>query len=439
MAYGGAVLALLALFGVWFQDILVDEADADLRERVRLTASTVASLIDAEAYAEGVGDSLERLVVDDVSRITVLQVGDQPGHWRARVDLFDDAYGPSVASYETDPRPALAIGLGEPTVDDRIRESRLAGFAPIVGEDGAVLGVVAVEIDARAVAAARGRLRGVHGVMLLLTLTVLGVVTVALGQGSTPVAGRPLADDRNDDLGLLGRRLELMTKGMQEREYIRETFGRYVGHKVAETLLDDHDVMRLEGEGREVTVLSVALPGLLGVAERGHPVQIVALLNDYLGVMTDAVDRHQGSVVEFRDEGLLVVFGAPVRLLEHPERALRCAIALRARFDDLWVEWEKNGKTGVWQGEARPVLHTGVHSGRVVAGNLGTATRMKYAVIGDAVIVADSLRRLNRALGTQILVSADLVAHLPPDVCPLVDQGAHQLAGRTGEVRVSSC
>jgi adenylate cyclase len=107
---------------------------------------------------------------------------------------------------------------------------------------------------------------------------------------------------------------------------------------------------------------------------------------------------------------------------------------MQARLAELNRAWEASGEAAAWQATRpadRSAVRIGVHTGRVVAGNIGGATRMKYAVLGDAVNVAARLEQLNKELGTTLLFSAATHAQLPAALAArAVALGEHRLKGR---------
>ena len=177
------------------------------------------------------------------------------------------------------------------------------------------------------------------------------------------------------------------------------------------------------------------------MSEQMSPTEVVNLLNDYLTAMNAEIDRHQGCVIEFLGDAILAVFGAPVATSGHPERAVRCALAMREALGRLNAEWERRGLAAGWRARGLDALaqRIGVHTGLVVAGNLGSAHRMKYAVIGDAVNVAARLEALNKNLGTELLISDAVWAELPDELARQAhDQGLHKVKGRDQQIQVWS-
>ena len=134
---------------------------------------------------------------------------------------------------------------------------------------------------------------------------------------------------RRDEFGVMGRHFDSMAEALQDREFVRETFGRYVSEDVAKLLLDQRIHTELAGEERVVTVLISDIRGYSTISERLPPVQVVDMLNRYLSAMNEVIDEHKGCVIEFLGDAILAVFGAPHYLPDHSERAVRCALSMR--------------------------------------------------------------------------------------------------------------
>jgi len=240
-------------------------------------------------------------------------------------------------------------------------------------------------------------------------------------------------------MALAGLVFGLAIFALLERFVLRQAFGRYVSEDVARSILDLPDGAKLGGETREVTILFSDVRDYSTISEKLHPSEVVDLLNEYFGAMSDVIDRQGGCVIEFLGDAILAVFGAPGELPDHAERAVRAALQMQRRGAELNRAWEGNGKASLWKERGIPALASriGVHTGRVVAGNLGSKTRMKYAVIGDAVNAASRVEHLNNTLGTDLLFTEEVRIRLPPDLVALArDAGEHPVKGRGQPVHV---
>ena len=229
----------------------------------------------------------------------------------------------------------------------------------------------------------------------------------------------------------LRREVELQR---QRYESVKSTFGRYVSPEVVEVLMADPSRLSLGGEEREVAILFTDLEGYSTLSERLSPTETLSLLNRFFDRVNRVVQRHEGMVNNYLGDGALAVFGAPLAIADHSQKALDAATELMAEVDMLDAELAREGVPANDSGR-RIAVRIGLHSGRVIVGNLGNEQRTDYAVIGDVVNTAARLEALNKTLGTRLLLSDALRRELPrpPALVPL---GAHRVKGREQEVEV---
>jgi adenylate cyclase len=212
-----------------------------------------------------------------------------------------------------------------------------------------------------------------------------------------------------------------------------------MSESVARQVLATRDGATLGGEERAVTVILTDHEGYATVSEVLTPPEIVRMLNAYFGEMGRLVEEHEGCTVGYLGDGILAVFSAPLTVERHAELAVRCAEAMRARLVELNREWEQSGFARMWQAKGVSTLRmrVGVHSGSVVAGNIGSASRVTYTMIGDTVNVAARLEQLNKETRTEILFSAQTFALLPAELQARARAcGTRHVKGRVQDVAV---
>lgn len=203
------------------------------------------------------------------------------------------------------------------------------------------------------------------------------------------------ADDyvsKTASLEELAVRIETVLRRTGETERMRKLFARYTSDAVVDEILKHPGEFALGGDRREVTVLFADLRNFTGLSDALAPEQVVQVLNAVLGRLSDAVLTCGGTLDKFLGDGLMAVFGAPVRRGDDALRAVQAAqimMRLVAELNDEQARAFAEGR----RAEAPPVLKLGigVNSGPVVAGNIGSALRTEYTVIGDAVNVAARL------------------------------------------------
>lgn len=182
-------------------------------------------------------------------------------------------------------------------------------------------------------------------------------------------------------------------------EFIRSVLGRYLTDQVANQLLEHPEGLNLGGETREVSILMSDLRGFTPMSEKSTPEQVVSLLNRYLGCMTPVIEKHGGTIDEFIGDAILVIFGAPLACPDHAQRAVACALDMQLAMDEFNRESHHPMQMGI-----------AVNTGNVVVGNIGSATRMKYGVVGSAVNLTARIQSFT--LGRQVLISEQTLGKL---------------------------
>ena len=193
----------------------------------------------------------------------------------------------------------------------------------------------------------------------------------------------------------------------QRARQTRAMFAQYVPPAVVSRLIEEPALLRLGGEAREVTLLFTDLANFTTLSERLSAEQTVELLTGYFNAMTPIVHATGGTVDKFIGDAVMAFWGAPLDDPRHAEHAVRAAMAMQQAMEPLVADLRARGL---------PPIHMriGVHTGRVVVGNVGSAQRFAYTAIGDAVNLAARLEGANKAFGTGILLSAATAAQLPP-------------------------
>ena len=160
----------------------------------------------------------------------------------------------------------------------------------------------------------------------------------------------------------------------------------------------------------EVTLLSTDLRGFTALSEKLAPAEVLEQLNAYHAVMIDVIERHGGAIDKFIGDGTLVVFGIGLQGDGDPREAAEAAVGC-ARA--MLVALETHNAARAARGLEPFKMGIGVHTGPVIAGNIGVpGRRLEFTVIGDAVNTASRLEGMTKVAGTPVLVSSDTAAHL---------------------------
>lgn len=201
----------------------------------------------------------------------------------------------------------------------------------------------------------------------------------------------------NDEIGYTGDVINEMTEGLKERDFIREVFGKYVSKEIRDEILSGR--VTLDGELRQVTVLFADLRNFTPMVETTPPKQVVKIINSYFKEMEEAIKRHHGLVLQYIGDEIEAVFGAPIHRPDHPVLAVRAAVEMKARLKTVNQELNLRGFPSLFHG-------IGIHTGEVLAANIGSPERLSYALIGDTVNLASRVQGLNKEFGTEVLITA---------------------------------
>ena len=252
---------------------------------------------------------------------------------------------------------------------------------------------------------------------ILQPLADLQRATDAVGDGDFDV-GVPVTTA--DELGEVAASFNEMVTGLRERERIRQAFGTYLDHEVAEYILSDG--FSEQGETVEVSILFCDVKDFTGYAESAEAHQVVARLNELFEVVVPAIAAEGGHIDKFVGDGLMAVFGAPQPFADHALRAVRAAVEI-----DRLVNRE--GEGGGFK------LGVGVNTGKVLAGSIGGAGRLNFSVIGDAVNVAARVEEATRTTGYDVLITGETRDQLGEEI-EFTDCGARELRGLERPVRL---
>jgi adenylate cyclase len=180
---------------------------------------------------------------------------------------------------------------------------------------------------------------------------------------------------------------------------IRKMFSSYVSKRIVDELIRDPSKAKLGGDRKEITVLFSDIRGFTNFSEKHQPEEVVSLLNEYLGAMTQIVFEHDGTLDKFVGDAIMALWGAPVGQPDHAERACRCAVDMITKLKELQNKWTAEGKYAIDIG-------IGINTGDMVVGNMGAeGKKMDYTVIGDNVNLGARLESLTRKYNNHIIIS----------------------------------
>jgi class 3 adenylate cyclase len=200
-----------------------------------------------------------------------------------------------------------------------------------------------------------------------------------------------------DELGSLTEAFNTMAEGLRQRDFIRDTFGRYLTEEVVDRLLESEDGLTLGGDSRDVSILMSDVRGFSAHTADMPSERVLLLLNRYLGKMVEILLDHDAIVDEMVGDGILAVFGAPAPMEDHPARAVACALEMQAAMQSI-------NSMNAADGLPRLEMGIGINTGNVVVGNIGSERRTKYGVVGAEVNFAGRIE--SYTVGGQLLISS---------------------------------
>ena len=262
------------------------------------------------------------------------------------------------------------------------------------------------------------RLERTYLILALLGLAISAAVGIWIARGvSKPVlqlaeGARKIAEgdyehrvnvNQPDEMGLLAASFNHISKGLAERDQVRDLLGKVVSPAVAAELLRKD--VTLGGEEREVTVLFSDVRSFTNMCEALAPQEVLGILNRYFTRMSTIVEAHGGVVDKYVGDAIMALFGAPLANADDADRAMKTALEMCEALDELNAQQQVRGHPTIKAG-------IGINTDVVIAGNMGSQTRLNYTVIGDGVNLASRLEGLTKTpeYATRIIISSTTLA-----------------------------
>jgi len=182
-----------------------------------------------------------------------------------------------------------------------------------------------------------------------------------------------------------------------EKRRVRGIFEMFISPEMVGQLIEQ-GVEAMRGKRAELTILFSDIRGFTTLSEKLTPEELVGLLNEYLGVMTDVIHQHGGTVDKYEGDLVMAFFGAPLAHPDHAQRAVRASIEMRAELDRLRQKWAGEGKPSKLE------MGIGLNTAEVFVGLVGSGRRVNYTVMGDGVNLASRLQDLTKDLTWPLLI-----------------------------------
>jgi len=438
------LLVMLAVFTLTFLSILRERTSfrQELVSQADLFLETTALTIRDQLYLLELDELIDVAnVVSDNPEVTMFAVYDAKGFV-----LVDSSKPELTFSQTVDP-------LGDILVNQRSQEMYLDWQAEqLIAGRSVVLGNRTIGAVATGLSTAP-----LNQKILSITYQgiLLGVITLAIGGGLTillvrqityplselaDVASQMAAGDLSrrvaprtgDEVGRLATTFNEMAIGLQEREWLRDMFGRFVSQEVADAIRTGQ--VKLEGESKDVSVLFCDIRHFTDFSEHHTPSEVVNLLNEYLPVVVQAAQEHGGIVNKFGGDSTLIIYGAPRALQDSAYHAVLTALDIRAGLNRL--------NESLVETFGAPVrVGVGINTGVALAGAVGTQVRQEYTVVGKTVNLAARIDGLNKQFpGEDILISEWTYEALDGHRCEfeMISLGTVPIRGKNEPVEIWS-
>ena len=252
-------------------------------------------------------------------------------------------------------------------------------------------------------------------IILLLIRSVVGKMVrsfTAISKTAEKVAkgdyGKPIPVRGSDEIAQLTQSFNTMVGGLKERDFIANTFGRYVDHGIAKELMKRPEASRLGGQKREVAILMSDIRGFTPLSETLAPEEIIRFLNRYFFYLIQIIQEHQGIIVDFFGDAVLVFFDPfdePVDPMI--KKAVVCAFNMQKSMKEFNREMLAENLPSLEMG-------IGINAGEVVVGNIGSETRAKYGIVGSPVNLTQRIQ--STAEEGEVVVSHSVYQYVGDEV-----------------------
>ena len=227
----------------------------------------------------------------------------------------------------------------------------------------------------------------------------------------------------SDEVGELSKAFNHMLKGLREKKYIQDTFGKYVHPSIVENILSNPENIQPGGSRNYQSVLFCDVANFTSFSETMAPESLIHLLNEYLGAMTEEISKTHGILDKYIGDAIMAFWGPPFTPGNHSLLACQAALNMQSQLNILRPQWLAKGLP-----EIR--MRVGVATGHMIVGNIGSEKNLEYTCIGDTVNYSSRLEGINKIYGTDIIIDMFTKKNVEHDIL-LRELDTIQVKGRT--------
>jgi adenylate cyclase len=230
----------------------------------------------------------------------------------------------------------------------------------------------------------------------------------------------------HDEVGDLATAFDQMTEGLKERDKVKSLFSKFHGSSVTDDLISKD--IGLGGQDKEVVVFFSDIRGFTAFSENRTPEEVVAMLNEYFGVMVSIINRNGGVVDKFIGDAIMAIWGAPKGSDKDAFNAVKACLEMRQALEGLNANRRSRNEPAI-------AIGMGLHAGRAISGTIGSDERMEFTVLGNTVNTASRIEASTKAFGTDLLITDDVLSRVGESY--VIDYaGAAEVKGRSDAIKM---
>lgn len=217
----------------------------------------------------------------------------------------------------------------------------------------------------------------------------------------------------------------------REKKFVRRAFGQYVAPELLHKLEQAPQSMRLGGEAKQITIMFMDVRDFTPISEGLSATELVDFMNALLSALTEAIQSELGTIDKYIGDSIMAFWNAPLDIADHPQRACRAALKMRAVLADL------NGRDAFnfrERGLSHVKIGIGLHTGEACVGNMGSERRFNYTAMGDVVNTSARIESSSKAVGMDIVVSEEVARAVPGFA--MLEAGAMPLKGKSRPMKL---